>query len=265
MSWWSAQPQQLVLNSSHSFILFTHLGKITPKSHQSSFPVPTHTVGSSIPALFLVLHGHACSLQVARATPGMADGSTKASDSSFLHARQAQSSWGGEERVFQRQSAQITTERWQSSSDSTSSNFCLFNKFCLPPTLHSHSPFARNHELHQTFPLTPPLHNGPRLQRRSCSSWMLQNPWILLQHSLQHRREDLFTLDSIQNYLFCLETACDGVSLCIMFNSSVKCQEARGHEHSAKTTSLQFKPDNNLPADSFGKKEKIPPLCLHSW
>lgn len=45
-----------------------------------------------------------------------------------------------------------------------------------------------------------------------------------------------------------------GVSLCIIFNFSLKCQEARGHEHSAKTTSLQFKSDNNLPADKFWEK-----------
>lgn len=47
----------------------------------------------------------------------------------------------------------------------------------------------------------------------------------------------MFTLDSVANYLFCLETACDGVSLRIIFNFSLKCQEAKGHEHSAKTTS----------------------------
>lgn len=53
--------------------LFTHLGKITPKSHQPSFPVSA----AAFLLYSLFLHGHACSLQVARATPGMADGSTK--------------------------------------------------------------------------------------------------------------------------------------------------------------------------------------------
>lgn len=255
ISWWSAQPQQLVLNFSHS-LSYLHIWErslLTATSHPSLCQHRhASSSSSSIPAVFLVLHGHACSFQVARATPGMADGSTKASDSSFLHARQAQTSW---RESSEDKTAQITREHWQSSSHSISSTSCLFSEFCLPPTPHSHSPSARNHELHRIFPLTPPLHNGPRLQRRSYSSWMLQNPWILLQHSLQHRRDDLFTLDSTQNYLFCLETACDGVSLCMIFNSSLKCQEARGHEHSAKTTSLQFKSDNNLPADSFGKRE----------